>query len=1113
MSSMKTKTIEETYVKKDPKQHIKDCPDTYVGSLELTEINNLWTFDEESKKIVKKDIKIIPGLYKIFDEILVNAYDHYVRSKNLPDSEQVTLIKVSVDAETNTISVYNNGEGIPAVMHKEHNKYVPELLFSDLLTSSNYDKNEKKITGGKNGLGSKLSAIFSTDFIIETVDSVNQKKYIQEFKQNNDIIGKPKITKSTGKPYTKITFRPDFKLLGKGEVNKLDADMINLFQKRVYDMTACTDSTVSIYWNDEKLNCKAFDKYVEFYIGPKTDLPRIHEVVNDRWEVIVSQSPDNNLEHVSFVNGINTFRGGEHLNFVATHIARKLNTYLKNRKTNKLDLKEGHLKDNMMIFLKCSIENPEFSSQTKEFMTTVSKNFGSKFQVSDAFIEKLAKTGIVERAQKLGEFKETINLDKTSTSSKRIRLDIPKYDSANWAGGPKSKECVLILTEGDSAKTSVDSGLSVIGKDRYGVFPLRGKLLNVRDANLKQLADNVEINHIRDIMGLQFYKKGTKQKMEYTQSLEGLNYGSIMIMCDQDLDGFHIKGLLVNYIGHFWPSLLEIPGFITAFKTPIVVATKKGHSDEKVSFFNLKNYLDWKEEVNLSSWTIKYYKGLGTSTKMDFKNYFTDFDNHYLEYHNDDGKANEVLHLAFSKSMADNRKLWLGNYDSNDIIDANMKKISYQDLINKELIHFSNYDNRRSIPNILDGLKPTQRKVMHYLLKINKKKDEIKVAQLAGSVAGKTDYHHGEVSMADTIVNMAQDFVGSNNINLLHPEGQFGSRRLNGKDSASIRYIYTYLSPITHTIYKQEDLPLLKYLEDDNGKAIEPEWFLPILPMVLVNGADGIGTGYSTFISLHNPLDIVDNLKRLMNGEAPIELKPWFRGFRGKIVQEENKSGSVIYMTYGEYAVIAPNTIRVSEIPLGMSIEKYKEHLLSLLIDNTEKDANKKNRQCLLDYQNNSTDSQVDFILNFSPAKFKTINTPAKLETILKMSSSNQTKDSYMHLFNKESKMTKYDSTLDILCEFYEVRLEYYQKRKDYLLDLYQKDLTLINEKIRFIELFISQKLLLVNKSDDIIMKSLSDNNFIQIIPNKTTKDDIDDDVDDIDNLSDNVSEKRNIGR
>jgi len=413
-----------------------------------------------------------------------------------------------------------------------------------------------------------------------------------------------------------------------------------------------------------------------------------------------------------------------------------------------------------------------------------------------------------------------------------------------------------------------------------------------------------------------------------------------------------------------------------------------------------------------------------------------------------------------------------------------------------DMIHFSVYDCVRSIPNMCDGLKPSQRKVMYTLLK-KKAKGEIKVAQLSGMVAGETDYHHGEVSLMSCIINMAQDYVGSNNINLLHPEGQFGTRRMGGKDSASPRYIYTHLSPITRTIYHEDDLPLLKYTEDDNGKQIEPEWFLPILPMVLINGTEGVGTGYSTFIATHNPKDIVENIRRMINGEEPIEISPWFRGFTGKIerktdIKNSFKTGQIDdkYYTYGKITQIGKGIYHITELPVGTWTEIYREYLDSLIIDKTEKNASRRNKQCLLDFWDNSTDTRINFKVKFSPAKLENMDDD-KIEQILKLSSSNQTKETFMHMFNEEHRMTKYETTLDILKSFYHIRIQFYQKRKDYLLGKYKHDLDIIKEKIRFIEFFIDKKIKLINQPDEVIVESLEGHNFLKLDDNTNDSSDI----------------------
>ena len=674
MSNQKlAKTVEETFVKKTQLEHIIDIPDTYIGSVEKTDLET-WIYDEDTEKIVYKNIKYISGLYKIFDEVLVNAIDQHVRTESAQNIEnKVTTIKVNFDEENNSISVYNNGEGIPVVEHKEHGVWIPELIFGHLLTSSNYDKDEKKITGGKNGYGAKLANIFSKKFKIETVDAERKLKYVQLFEKNMTIKHPPTITKCTAKPYTIIEFSPDLVRFG---INKIDNDTLQLMKKRVIDITACTNKNVSVFLNDKKLECKTLEKYVNYYLDPDTE--RVFEEVSDRWEVVVAVNPDTKFDQVSFVNGISTTKGGKHVDYVASSIIKKLQTIVSTKgvKRKKLDLKPAHIKDNIFVFIRCTIENPAFDSQIKDFLNTPSTKFGSKCEVSDKFIEKLMKTTLIDRAMKLSDFKDTLDLQKSSGKKTTSIRGIDKLDDANKAGTAESLKCTLILTEGDSAKALAVSGLSVVGRDYFGVFPLRGKVLNVRDVTLKKVSDNAEINNLVKIMGLKFNAKKGKNKEE---TLKDLRYGKIMIFTDADVDGSHIKGLLINLFSIFWPELLEIPGFIISLATPILKVKKQ---KESIDFYTMTEFNTWKDTIeNIKAWDIKYYKGLGTSTSEEAKGYFTDFENKNIAYticDQDDVVTKELsidkIELAFDKKRTDDRKMWLKSYDKDNIIEQTQKK-------------------------------------------------------------------------------------------------------------------------------------------------------------------------------------------------------------------------------------------------------------------------------------------------------------------------------------------------------------------------------------------------------------------------------------------------------
>jgi DNA topoisomerase-2 len=615
------------------------------------------------------------------------------------------------------------------------------------------------------------------------------------------------------------------------------------------------------------------------------------------------------------------------------------------------------------------------------------------------------------------------------------------------------------LTEGDSAKTFAIAGLSVIGRDKYGVFPLKGKPLNVRDASDNQIANNDEINNIKKIMGL--------QQGKVYDDLSDLRYGAIMILTDADVDGSHIKGLLINMFHNFWPSLLKQDGFVKSMITPIIKARKK---DDIKMFYTLSEYEQWKKEGTNDGYEIKYYKGLGTSTSSEAKDYFKDMDINEIKYvWNEDNMVNSTINLAFSKTKSDARKGWLENYEKDNIIEHNQKEIPVEDFINKELIHFSKYDCERSVPSLIDGLKPSQRKVVYSVLLRNLKKS-VKVAQLSAYVAEKSAYHHGENSLNGTIISLAHNFVGSNNINLLTPEGQFGTRLLGGKDHASPRYIFTKMEELLPCIFNSADNTILNYLDDD-GDMIEPEWYVPVIPMVLVNGADGIGTGFSSKIPCYNPLDLIENIKRKMAGESLKELEPWYRGFRGKIVKDGEK-----FISKGMFRLLNDNEVEIYELPIGKWTDDYKEFLDSLIIEKGERKKN--NNHILLDYQSQYTESSVRFILKFDKKELNKLLYAGTFEKVMKLMDSKKTCTTNMHLFNRDGQIRKYSNPNEILEEFYDVRREYYIKRKEYLINKTQRELDIINARVVFIQGIIDDTIVLKNKEDEEVIEILESVNL-----------------------------------
>ena len=1476
--------LSNKYQQKTDKQHILDNPDTYIGSVE--EIDSLqWILNEDNTKIIEKSIRYIPGLFKLFDEGVVNCRDHVVRmlqaiangqDKALP----VTNIEISIDQD-GTITMTNDGNGIDVAEHPEYKIWIPELIFGHLRTSTNYDKTEKKIVGGKNGFGFKLVLIWSTYGSIETVDHVRGLKYKQEFKNNLDEICKPSITKCKNKPYTQITFKPDYKRLG---IAGLTPDLIALLRKRVYDVAAVTDKNLKVKYNSELVPIKNFQQYIDLYIGNKDESPRVYEDNGQRWEYAAALTPTNEFQQISFVNGIHTAKGGKHVEYILNQITRKMVEFIEKKK--KVKVNPNSIKEQLILFIRCDIENPAFDSQTKDYMNTPSTKFGSKCDVSDKFIEKLAKMGIMDAACAITEVKENKAAKKTDgTKTKSIR-GIPKLIDANWAGTEKSSECTIIFCEGDSAKSGIVSGLSSEDRNIIGVYPMKGKILNVRGEPVKKISENKEIAEIKKILGLeigkkyeslqdvanslrygkvlfmtdqdsvsadtplllknsnnlleintidnisndwvtnvngkeisttdfkiwtesgwtqiknvirhkvtkkmyrvlthtgivdvtedhslinslkeeispknlkvndtllhsfpnfnknysefpnieiintmhiskiqeiakqlniQYYTRKTKsvllteikqklfipyeqnQELDFGITLEeaylmGLfwadgtcnvytwskmrkpvdrpkeylftrtsynwsitntnlsfltkakecisklypDYVVSIVHCDKthkintskndiykliinggikilpiiqkyrdlfydkeknkkipleilnasllikeqffegyydgdgsksldhgksfdingkigahglyllcksigynvsinikiskpkiytltltkgkqqdnpirvkkiidlgeteqfvydletenhhfqagvgelivhNTDGTHIKGLCVNLFHSEWASLLHIPEFIGFMNTPILKATK---GNKELSFYSDGEYNSWKENLETeydSKWKIKYYKGLGTSTGKEFREYFKN--KKIVGFEHNGQTCDDSIDMVFNKKRADDRKNWLEGYNRDSFIDTSKKIISYEDFINKELIHFSKYDCDRSIPNLMDGLKISLRKIIFAAFKKNLN-SEIKVAQFSGYVSEHSCYHHGEASLNQAIKGLAQNFVGSNNINLLFPSGQFGTRIQGGDDAASERYIFTRLEKITRSIFPAVDDNILKYLNDD-GTLVEPIFYAPIIPMILINGSKGIGTGFSTDIMSYNPIQIIDYLVSKLGDAGFInttDFLPYYEGFNGTI----SKISESKFLIKGKYEKLAADKIRVTELPVGFWTENFKELLEELIEPTAVSKDGKKQAPSIKDYDDMSRDTTIDFTVTFPKGKLEELeatscdNNCNGLEKLLKLFTTNT--NTNMRLFDAKDKLKKYETVEAIIDDYFTTRYEMYQVRKDYMINALTKELLLLSNKARYIKETLDGTVDLRKKSKALVSEMLKEKGYNMI--------------------------------
>tara|TARA_Y100000385_G_C13104252_1_gene646537 strand:- start:3765 stop:5570 length:1806 start_codon:yes stop_codon:yes gene_type:complete len=511
--------------------------------------------------------------------------------------------------------------------------------------------------------------------------------------------------------------------------------------------------------------------------------------------------------------------------------------------------------------------------------------------------------------------------------------------------------------------------------------------------------------------------------------------------------------------------------------TPILKA--KNSSGKEIAFYNPIDYQNWlnTEEAKKSKWNIRYLKGLGSSGLNEGKEYFKTMKKIAYKYNEN---SDEAIELAFNKKRADDRKQWLMTYDKNEVIDNMETELTYNDLIHKELKHFSNSDIIRSIPNICDGFKVSIRKIMFVCFK-RKITKEIKVAQLGASVSELSSYHHGENSLFQSLINLSQKFVGANNIPLLEDKGNFGTRLLGGDDSGSPRYLFTHLSKLSKLIFKEEDFDIVDYINEE-GMMIQPEYYIPTIPFCLINNIVGIGTGFSTNIPSYNPTDIINQCKLLCNNleKEDIDIKnsddllkafgilnntqfsklaPYFLGFKGEIYEKDGK-----YVSKGVYKV-EDNILTITELPVYTWTEDYKSYLEDMLQKNKIKDI-----------INHCTAKNVTFIIKLIPNyNIKDIESDFKLLSSRNLSTNN------LHLFNQNGVISKYEDTKHILKDWCSIRLTKYFERKENQLKNLQKQYELISAKAKFIQDVIDGKIKIMNVPQNDVIDKLSSLNYPKI--------------------------------
>ena len=1105
-------------------------PAVIVGAIEPV-LRKEFIYNFLTGSMYKKEILVSPAIERMFLEIISNAADNSINSR----AAKVATPAIIVTVEGNRVTVKSGGLPLPVKINKEHQKYEPFMSFGKFRTGTNYK--DGRIGSGCNGIGAKATNVMSSEFTIVVQDAIRHLQYTQTWLNNMESYSDPEIVPFDGVQSTvEVSYVADFVRLNYPEMCHTE-DLIALYAR--YSLDVSFTSRTTVIFNGITFSFLDIKDYASLYFGEsavgegsivhyewptnsdkeqsaddetkkptkarrtvKSTLPHTSQVLPCLEFIAIYTADSSNV--ISFCNCVPTAEGGEHvtvtLKTLTDVVIKKANAEMQKhtKKSNpeekipKVSLKDvrGHV--SMIISYNC-IE-PQFSDVCKTKLTVPSPSV--KFTPDE--IKKVEQWRLYDRLLATLQAKQ-YNITQKGTGKKGGRnYDLPKGRDANYAGKKQSMQCTLVLTEGKSASGYENTRVGLLGdggKNFFGLLPLRGKGLNVMNVNAIRIGKNKEILLLNKMLNLRPDADYSKD-----EDFKTLNYGCVMIMADSDVDGKHITGLILNMFYCLYPSLLQ-RGFVKMYRTPIIRATK---GKNKLVFYTEPTFNKWKEanEDDVKAWNFEYYKGLASSSKQEVKEDMKVARVIFMIY--DDTVPNNMKR-AFDKLLANERKKWIEQY-SEKIGIEDIQNLPISEFLDKELVQYFIANIKRSIPCYVDGLKESQRKIIHGAYKhwgINLTGKKFLVAEFQGYVSMKTKYHHAQDALGDTIVKMTQGYIGSNNIPLLFGTGQMGTREEGGEDAGSGRYVSAQPHPLLNTIFRKEDLPILRHVYDD-GKEIEPETYYPIIPISVINGTSGIGTGYSTRIPPHNTLEVVDWLfNRLKNGarvntnivkdevdgdgnvvvtldddkenkniiindEVGV-LRPWFRHFTGTSIISEKK-GKRSITTVGRFNYNPNNRIiTILELPVESWTHKYRKFLNGLVV----------NKQ-IKEYKDNSNDEVIKIEIkgfvkvdNLMKEENLCSETSAKIATELKLAT--KIGISNIVLVNEKSVPKKYANINDVLEAFVEVRLDAYNRRKTLRIDAIIADIINLEGKLKFVDSVIEGKLDIVGLGHDVAVTKMKE--------------------------------------
>ena len=1100
---------QRVYLRMKGREHVLHRPDQYIGETKITQPRIVWSQDADGK-CSQIETLMSPGMEQVaLQELLSNAVDSttYSVKQGMASSE----IEVRMDDEW--LSVCNGGFPIAVSIDTNTGMYLPQLVLATMRTSSNYDDNQVRHAGGRNGVGAKCVNIFSKEFLIDIGDAQNNLRYTQRCSQNMSVIDEPKIRNYKHKQsYVLIKFRLDFKRFG---MKCYPEEAASIFRRHCFDAAYNSGVKVSFAYGEDEP--QVFNIAINDALSHGRgyfDLENMAHIVFYRWpsdskithhttglesavstesrrqkrtplvRILAVDTPGSGRV-IAFANGVYNREGGIHvdaaydalrplLEGIKSGKKRVTTTPLRGKKPGEIaTITMADIKKHVSLIVSVWTGNPSFASQSKDRLTDCLDRSLLKPNIEPGQLNKMLTWTF---ADELRASLETKGLRKLNANKS---IFDPKHEKANHAGKSRKKAgTVLVLSEGGSASGYVTVLINEGGRDKIGQLPLRGKTLNTIDTDKEKLNRNKEICAIVAALGLQYGVDYSKP-----ENYRKLHYDALMIITDADPDGDHIKGLVVAFLYHYWPSLFDPKvQYVMYWQSPLYRAHK---AKKHLSFYDDASFKAWQAKKE-SGWVVSYSKGLGSNSREDVKR---DFHSSHQVSLITDANAAESIQIGFGDAKgkgAQARRDWMQNLkrirenvsdNPTPIKGINVKEAQeyysrrISDFIHIDHKQFSLFNVRRALPSAEDGMKVAERKIVYVALEhtnYGRKKLEMEVVSLAGKVKQDGGYHSGDKSLHDNISLLATSYVcqNMNTLPIFTACSLMGDRN-KGKDAIpQARYAKVRIPDWLPLIYREEDMKLLDPVYD-NGHRVEPAFLLPTFPLHLVNGVKGIGTGWSTEVPNFNPVHILSvlrwKLQRKLNGRStttatPTEddplahraddIQPYYRGFMGEAQVKMNINAksvlSVSVETRGNYHMDGDNVI-ITELPVGSVCSDYRVELAKF-----------REAGAVSDVIDQSGDAKIHFeLVDVDPSKLTPKEISHKSLRLVDSTSMNN-----MHFLRRDAddciQVERYPSAHAILDAFFDLRYPWYEKRHLARTQAYHTELAHLQDRIRFYRAVLS---------------------------------------------------------